>query len=85
MIPAGPRLGGNVVDFENVTKGLATSFHRRPSSARCLAVLGLWIGANGVGKTTLFRMITGEEKPDQGDVKLGDTVQLGYVDQTRIP
>ena len=84
MIPAGPRLGGNVVEFEQVRKGFGDkmliddlSFRLPPGG-----IVGV-IGANGAGKTTLFRMITGEEQPDQGSVKLGDTVQLGYVDQSR--
>ena len=84
MIPAGPRLGGNVVEFEQVKKGFGDkmliddlSFRLPPGG-----IVGV-IGANGAGKTTLFRMITGEEQPDQGSVKLGDTVQLGYVDQSR--
>ena len=84
MIPAGPRLGGNVVDFGSVTKGFGEKLLIEDLSFRLPpgGIVGV-IGANGAGKTTLFRMITGEEKPDSGDVKIGDTVQLGYVDQSR--
>ena len=84
MIPPGPRLGATVVQFENVTKGFGDtlliddlSFELPPGG-----IVGV-IGANGAGKTTLFRMIIGQEKPDSGSIKIGDTVQLGYVDQSR--
>jgi energy-dependent translational throttle protein EttA len=84
MIPPGPRLGSTVIAFENVTKGFGDhlliedlSFELPPGG-----IVGV-IGANGAGKTTLFRMIIGEEKPDSGTIKIGDTVQLGYVDQSR--
>jgi len=84
MIPAGPRLGGNVIEFDHVSKGFGDrlliddlSFRLPPGG-----IVGV-IGPNGAGKTTLFRMIVGEEQPDSGSVKIGDTVQLGYVDQSR--
>ncbi len=84
MIPPGPRLGASVVTFEHVSKGFGDqlliddlSFELPPGG-----IVGV-IGANGAGKTTLFRMIVGQETPDSGAVKLGDTVELGYVDQSR--
>ncbi|MEZ5904570.1 MAG: energy-dependent translational throttle protein EttA [Geminicoccaceae bacterium] len=84
MIPPGPRLGATVVKFDHVSKGFGDrlliddlSFELPPGG-----IVGV-IGANGAGKTTLFRMIMGEEKPDSGSVSKGDTVELGYVDQSR--
>ncbi len=83
-IPAGPRLGTNVLDARNVTKGFddrvlidGLSF-TLPRSG----IVGI-IGPNGVGKSTLFKMIVGEEEPDAGELKLGETVKLSYVDQAR--
>jgi ATP-binding cassette ChvD family protein len=83
-IPAGPRLGDLVVKAEDVAKGFGDrllvedmSFNLPPGG-----IVGV-IGPNGAGKTTLFRMIAGEEQPDAGELKLGDTVQLAYVDQAR--
>jgi len=83
-IPSGPRLGGNVLEAEHLRKGYGDelliddlSFKLPPGG-----IVGV-IGPNGAGKTTLFRMITGQEQPDGGALKLGDTVQLGYVDQSR--
>ncbi len=83
-IPAGQRLGGKVIEADDVRKGFGDrlliedlSFDLPPAG-----IVGV-IGANGAGKTTLFRMIVGEEKPDGGDVRLGDTVDLAYVDQSR--
>ena len=83
-IPPGPRLGGNVVDFDHVSKGFDDrllindlDFKLPPGG-----VVGV-IGPNGAGKTTLFKMIVGEEKPDSGSVTLGETVKLGYVNQSR--
>jgi sulfate-transporting ATPase len=83
-IPAGPRLGDLVVKAEDVAKGFGDrllvenmSFNLPPGG-----IVGV-IGPNGAGKTTLFRMIAGEEQPDSGELKLGDTVQLAYVDQSR--
>jgi sulfate-transporting ATPase len=84
FIPVAERLGNEVIEFENVTKGFGDrllvdnlSFKIPPG-----AIVGI-IGPNGAGKTTLFRMITGTEKPDSGTVKIGHTVQLAVVDQTR--
>jgi ATP-binding cassette ChvD family protein len=83
-IPAGPRLGGVVVQADNVRKAYGDkllidglSFNLPPA-----AIVGV-IGPNGAGKTTLMRMITGQETPDEGSVKVGDTVKLAYVDQSR--
>ena len=83
-IPAGPRLGGIVLEAENLNKGFGgellienLSFRLPPGG-----IVGV-IGANGAGKTTLFRMLTGTETPDSGTLKLGETVELGYVDQSR--
>ena len=84
IIPIAERLGNNVVDFENLSKGFqdkllidGLSFKLPPGG-----IVGV-IGPNGAGKTTLFRMITGAEKPDGGTIKVGESVQLGYVDQSR--
>jgi ATPase subunit of ABC transporter with duplicated ATPase domains len=83
-IPAGPRLGGVVVEADGVRKAYGDrlliddlSFKLPPGG-----IVGV-IGANGAGKTTLLRMITGEEQPDAGTLKLGETVKLAYVDQSR--
>ena len=83
-IPPGPRLGNVVVEAESLRKGYGDrlliddlSFALPPGG-----IVGV-IGPNGAGKTTLFRMITGEEKPDAGSLRLGDTVELAYVDQSR--
>jgi ATP-binding cassette ChvD family protein len=83
-IPPGPRLGKVVIEADNVTKAYGDnilvegmSFMLPPGG-----IVGV-IGPNGAGKTTLFRMITGQEKPDKGKIRLGDTVKLGYVDQSR--
>jgi energy-dependent translational throttle protein EttA len=83
-IPAGPRLGDLVVAADGVSKGFGErllvedmTFSLPPGG-----IVGV-IGPNGAGKTTLFRMIAGEEQPDSGELRVGDTVQLGYVDQSR--
>ena len=83
-IPPGPRLGNVVIESENVTKSYGDnvlvegmSFSLPPGG-----IIGV-IGPNGAGKTTLFRMITGQETPDSGTIKIGDTVKLAYVDQSR--
>ena len=84
IIPIAERLGNNVVDFEGLSKGFQDklliddlSFKLPPGG-----IVGV-IGPNGAGKTTLFKMITGAEKPDAGSIKVGESVQLGYVDQSR--
>jgi len=84
FIPPGPRLGGVVIEADNVTKSYGDNvlvegmtFSLPPGG-----IIGV-IGPNGAGKTTLFRMITGQEKPDSGAIRVGDTVKLGYVDQSR--
>jgi ATP-binding cassette ChvD family protein len=83
-VPAGPRLGGVVVEADNLRKGYGDrvliddlSFKLPPAG-----IVGV-IGPNGAGKTTLIRMITGDEQPDSGSLRLGDTVKLAYVDQSR--
>ena len=83
-IPPGPRLGGVVVEFNDVAKGYGDrllyenlTFNLPPGG-----IVGV-IGANGAGKTTLFRLITGQEKCDQGSIRIGETVKLGYMDQSR--
>jgi ATP-binding cassette ChvD family protein len=83
-IPVAERLGQNVVDFDQLKKGFGDnlliddlSFKLPPGG-----IVGV-IGPNGAGKTTLFRMITGQDKPDSGTIKIGESVQLGYVDQSR--
>jgi ATP-binding cassette ChvD family protein len=83
-IPPGPRLGGNVVDFDHVTKGFGDKLLIRDLDFKLPpgGVVGV-IGPNGAGKTTLFKMIVGEEQPDEGAVTLGETVKLGYVNQSR--
>ncbi len=84
VIPPGPRLGGEVVSFDNVTKGFGdrTLIENLTFKLPRGGIVGV-IGPNGAGKTTLFRMIMGVEKPDKGTLKIGDTVKLGYVDQSR--
>ncbi|WBQ13435.1 energy-dependent translational throttle protein EttA [Hyphomonadaceae bacterium BL14] len=83
-IPPGPRLGGNVVAFENVSKGFEDKLLIKDLTFKLPpgGVVGV-IGPNGAGKTTLFKMIIGEETPDTGSVTLGETVKLGYVNQSR--
>ncbi|MFT8808325.1 energy-dependent translational throttle protein EttA [Gluconobacter sp.] len=84
VITPGPRLGGTVIEAENLTKGFGDrllidnlSFKLPPGG-----IVGV-IGPNGAGKSTLFKMITGDDKPDSGSLKIGETVKLGYVDQSR--
>lgn len=84
IIPPGPRLGDLVIQAEGLNKGFEDrllieelNFKIPPG-----AIVGI-IGPNGAGKTTLFKMITGLERPDSGSLRLGDTVELGYVDQSR--
>ena len=83
-IPPGPRLGDVVVAFEEISKGYGERLliEKLTSSIPPGSITGV-IGPNGVGKTTLLRMITGEGKPDRGSVRVGSTVQLAYVDQSR--
>jgi energy-dependent translational throttle protein EttA len=83
-IPVAERLGQHVVDFDHLKKGYGDNlliddltFNLPPGG-----IVGV-IGPNGAGKTTLFRMITGQEKPDSGTIKIGESVHLGYVDQSR--
>jgi ATP-binding cassette ChvD family protein len=84
VIPVAERLGQNVIDFDGLTKAFGDNllidnltFKLPPGG-----IVGV-IGPNGAGKTTLFRMITGQEQPDKGTIKVGESVQLGYVDQSR--
>ena len=84
QIPPGPRLGGLVVEVTDLAKGFGDrmlienlSFTLPPNG-----IVGV-IGPNGVGKTTLFKMIIGEEQPDAGSIRIGETVQIAYVDQSR--
>ncbi len=84
VIPAGPRLGDLVLEAEDLSKGYGDqlliddlSFQLPPGG-----IVGI-VGPNGAGKTTLFRMITEQEQPDSGSIRIGDTVKLGYVDQSR--
>jgi sulfate-transporting ATPase len=84
FIPPGPRLGDVVVQAENLTKGYGDRLLIDGISFNLPrgGIVGV-IGPNGAGKTTLFRMITGQEKPDGGKLRIGETVQLAYVDQSR--
>jgi ATP-binding cassette ChvD family protein len=84
IIPVAERLGNNVIEFTDLSKGFGDmllidklSFRLPPGG-----IVGV-IGPNGAGKTSLFRMITGQEKPDAGAIAIGESVQLGYVDQSR--
>ena len=84
VIPPAPRLGNDVISFTDVSKSFESkllinklSFKLPPGG-----IIGI-IGANGAGKTTLFKLITNEEKPDSGEIKIGETVSLNYVDQSR--
>ncbi len=84
FIPVAERLGNEVIEFENVRKAFGERLLIDDLSFRVPAgaIVGI-IGPNGAGKSTLFRMIAGQEQPDSGDVKIGQTVQLAYVDQSR--
>ena len=83
-IPAGQRLGDIVIEAENVAKGYGDRLLFEGMNFRLPrgGIVGI-IGPNGAGKTTLFRMITGQETPDAGSFRIGDTVKLAYVDQSR--
>src|SRR5436853_64673 len=84
IIPVAERLGQNVVDFEHLRKGYGNNLLIDDLTFKLPAggIVGV-IGPNGAGKTTAFRMITGQEKPDAGTITIGDSVHLGYVDQSR--
>ncbi len=84
FIPTGPRLGDVVVEVEGLTKAFDDKllFEDLTFSLPPGGIVGV-IGPNGAGKTTLFRLITGDEQPDSGSIRIGQTVQLGYVDQKR--
>jgi ATP-binding cassette ChvD family protein len=84
VIPVAERLGQNVIDFEGLTKGFGDNLLIDNLTFKLPAggIVGV-IGPNGAGKTTLFRMITGQDKPDKGTIKIGESVKLGYVDQSR--
>lgn len=84
FIPPGPRLGDIVIESQGVTKGYGDRllYENLNFSLPPGGIVGI-IGPNGAGKTTLFRMITGQEQPDQGSFRIGDTVKLAYVDQSR--
>jgi ATP-binding cassette ChvD family protein len=84
QIPPGPRLGSTVVTVDNLEKGFGDRelFEAVSFSLPRNGIVGV-LGPNGVGKTTLFKMIIGEEKPDAGTIRVGDTVKISYVDQNR--
>jgi ATP-binding cassette ChvD family protein len=84
VIPVAERLGQNVIDFENLKKGFGGNLLIDDLTFKLPAggIVGV-IGPNGAGKTTLFRMITAQENADSGTIKVGESVQLGYVDQSR--
>ena len=83
-IPSGPRLGNIVIEIKNLTKSFDDKllFENLSFNLPPAGIVGV-IGANGAGKSTLFKLLTGHEKPDSGDIKIGETVKLGYVDQSR--
>ena len=84
VLPPGPRLGDLVIEAERLAKGFGERLLIEDLSFRLPpgGIVGI-IGPNGAGKTTLFRMVTGQETPDQGSFRVGETVKLGYVDQSR--
>ncbi len=84
FIPQGPKLGNNVINFKNVTKSFDDKLLYEDLSFMIPrgAIVGI-IGPNGAGKTTLFNLISGKEQPNGGTVEVGDSVKLGYVDQSR--
>jgi sulfate-transporting ATPase len=83
-IPNGPRLGDNVIQAKGLSKAYGDKllFENLEFDLPKAGIVGI-IGPNGAGKTTLFRMITGQEKPDSGELKIGESVKLSYVDQSR--
>jgi ATP-binding cassette ChvD family protein len=83
-IPPGPRLGDKVIELNDVTKSYGDKllFENLSLSIPAGAIVGI-VGANGAGKSTLFRMISGEEQPDAGEIEIGSTVELAYVNQAR--
>src|SRR5262249_39113713 len=83
-IPPGPRLGNVVIDAESVSKGYGDRLLVEDMTFALPrgGIVGV-IGPNGAGKTTLFRMVTGKEDPDKGNIRIGETVALAYVDQSR--
>lgn len=84
IIPPGERLGGNVIDIEGLSKGYGDTLLIDDLTIKLPpgGIVGV-IGPNGAGKTTLFRMLTGQERPDSGTIKIGESVHMGYVDQSR--
>ncbi|MCW8987355.1 MAG: energy-dependent translational throttle protein EttA, partial [Gammaproteobacteria bacterium] len=84
FVPPGPRLGDLVIEANNISKSFGDRllFDNLSFNLPKGGIVGI-IGANGAGKTTLFRMLVGEEKPDTGELRIGDTVQVSYVDQSR--
>ena len=84
QIPPGPRLGGVVIEAEGLKKAFGDKllFEDLTFKLPPGGIVGV-IGPNGAGKTTLFRMLTGQEEPDEGKLRIGETVQMGYIDQTR--
>ena len=84
FIPVGERLGSKVIEFKEVSKAFGDRLlmDKFSFNVPAGAIVGI-IGPNGAGKSTLFRMLTGQEKPDSGEVEIGTTVQLAYVDQSR--
>jgi len=83
-IPPGPRLGDVVIEFEHVSKAYGDHLLIDNMDIKIPAgsIIGV-IGPNGAGKTTMLKMVTGKEKPDKGEIRIGETVKLGYVDQSR--
>ena len=85
QIPPGPRLGNQVIEVTNLSKGFGEKLliDKLSFTLPRNGIVGI-IGPNGVGKTTLFKMLLGNEKPDSGEIKIGDTVKISYVDQGRL-
>ena len=83
-IPSGPRLGNIVIESKNLTKSYENKllFENLTFNLPPAGIVGI-IGPNGAGKTTLFKLLTGQEEPDNGSIRVGETVKIGYVDQSR--